>query len=137
MDKIVLTLSLLIVLFNGNAQSCDQKASPTDVSKMTALIGEWNGEFTDSGKTQPLSMKFYIENSELKARVTNRLVLTNIETVDVSLCSTNKFHFFGTRINGEFFAYNARLIEGELVGNYKVGKACLKENLTSFKLKKK
>lgn len=136
MNKFILTLLLLIIFSNSNAQTCEQKAPPDDVKRMTALIGEWNGEFTDAGTTRPISMKFYIQDGELKATVTNRALINGSETADVSLCSTNKFHFFSTRISGEFFAYNARLVNGALIGNYKVGRRCLKENPTSFTLTK-
>jgi hypothetical protein len=136
MHKFGLTLVMLIMLSSGYAQTCEQKAPPEDVNKMSALIGEWIGEFTDSETTHTISMKFYIENEELKAHVTNRSILTGSETADVSLCSTNKFHFFGSRINGEFFTYNARLVNGNLIGNYKIGKNCSKENRTSFNMTK-
>jgi hypothetical protein len=136
MLKVGITLLLLMGISISYAQTCDQKAPPGDIEKMSVLIGEWTGEFTDSGTPQPMSIKFFIDGNELKAEVTNHSFVTRSEIADVSLCSTNKFHFFGSRINGDFFTYNARMMNGELVGNYKVGRNCSKENSTSFRLKK-
>jgi hypothetical protein len=103
---------------------------------MHALLGEWRGEFTDRVKTYSLSVKFYEANQELKVKITNRGLMSGDVLADASLCSTNKFHFFGRKIDGESFTYNARLINGELVGDYKVGESCSKENRSSFKLRK-
>lgn len=136
MSKIALTYVLLATLSYTYAQTCEQKAPPEDVKKMITLVGEWNGDFTDKGTTRPISIKFYIQDQELKAAVTNAVFPNISETMDVSLCSTDKFHFFSTRISGEYFVYNARLINGELVGTYHVGRTCLKENSTSFKMTK-
>ena len=104
--KIRLTLVLLAFLVDAYSQSCTQKAPPADVKKMQDLVGEWQGEFTDHGKTTSLSILFYEENQELKLKIAN--VTTPLYVVaNASLCSTNKFHFFGRRIDGQSFTYNA------------------------------
>ena len=137
MNRINFTLVILLaLLIRANAQSCSQKAPPADIQKMHALIGEWKGEFTDNVKTYSLFIKFYETNQELKVNITNDALMPGNALADASYCSTNKFHFFGQRIDGEIFRYNARLINGELVGDYAIGESCSKENRPSFKLKK-
>ena len=131
---------LLAFLVRANAQTCSQKAPPADVQKMRALVGEWHGEFTDNVKMYSLSVQFYEANQELKVKITNDALAGPVSErdalADASLCSTNKFHFFGQRIDGQSFRYNARLVNGELVGDYAIGESCSKENRSSFRLKK-
>ncbi|HEU5292186.1 MAG TPA: hypothetical protein VFU05_16160 [Cyclobacteriaceae bacterium] len=137
MNKISLTILVLLAMAaNGNAQSCNQKASPADVQKMHALLGEWKGEFVDNARTYSLFIKFYETNNELKVSITNAALMPGKAFADASLCSTNKFHFFGKRIDGEVFRYNAWLKNGELVGDYAIGESCAKEGRPAFKLKK-
>jgi hypothetical protein len=137
MYKISFTVVVLLAFFmNAHAQTCSQKAPPADVQKMQALIGEWQGEFTDTFKTYSLSIKFYETNQELKVKITTDALNVGNALADASLCSTNKFHFFGERIDGQVFRYNARLENGELVGDYAIGDSCSKENRSAFKLKK-
>jgi len=137
MHTIKLTVVALALFINGYAQTCNQKAPPSDVKKMSALVGVWNGDFNDSGKNYLITIKFYEENQELKAQITNAAKTLRGDVVDVSLCSTDKFHFFGTGINGESFTYNARLVGEDLVGDLKIGESCSKENRGTFKLHKK
>jgi hypothetical protein len=132
---------LLAFLLRAHAQTCSQKAPPADVQKMHALVGDWRGEFTDNVKMYSLSVQFYETNQELKVKITNDALMTGPVgsrdvLADASLCSTNKFHFFGQRIDGQSFRYNARLVNGELVGDYAIGESCSKENRSSFRLKK-
>ena len=133
-------LSLILVLLTStiivNAQTCTQKAPPGDVKKMAALIGDWQGEFTNGMQTLKVFFRFYEENQELKVRITNINQAPRDIIADASLCSTNKFHFFGQRVNGESFAYNARLVNGELIGDLRIGDSCSKENRNTFKLQK-
>ena len=136
MKNICLAIVLLTFLTNVHAQTCTQKAPPEDVQKMHALLGEWRGEFTDKEKTHSLSVRFYEVNQELKVKINNAGLMPGEALADASMCSTNKFHFFGQKIDGEKFTYNARLINSELVGDYRVGESCSKENRSSFKLKK-
>ena len=137
MNRISFTVAVLLAsLMNAHAQSCNQKAPPADVKKMQALIGEWKGEFTDKTKTYSLSFQFYESNQELKVKILNAGLTPGNSFADASYCSTNKFHFFGNRLDGEVFRYNAWLKNGELVGDYAIGESCSKENRSAFKLKK-
>jgi hypothetical protein len=136
MRRISFTLVLLAFFINARAQSCNEKAPAEDIRKMQALIGEWQGEFVDHGKTSTLTIQFYESNQELKVKITNSGLTPGEALADASLCSTNKFHFFGQRIDGQSFRYNARLVNGELVGDYAVGESCAKENRSTFKLHK-
>jgi hypothetical protein len=137
MNKIsFIVLFVLALSTNVKAQSCNQKAPPADVQKMHALLGEWKGEFVDNAKTYSLSIKFYEANNELKLKITNAALVPGNSIADASLCSTDKFHFFGRRIDGEVFRYNARLKNGELVGDYAIGESCAKDGRPAFKLKK-
>ena len=112
MYKISFTIALLASFMNANAQTCTVKAPPADVQKMHDLIGEWRGEFTDKTKTYSLTVQFYETNQELKVKITNGALTPGDALADASLCSINKFHFFGQRLDGEHFRYNARLING-------------------------
>src|SRR5688572_33346787 len=103
---------------------------------MHALLGEWKGEFVDNAKTYSLAIKFYEANNELKLKITNAALMPGNSIADASLCSTDKFHFFGRRIDGEVFRYNAWLKNGELVGDYAIGESCAKDGRPAFKLKK-
>ena len=137
MHTIKLTVVALAIFINGYAQKCDQKAPPSDVKKMAALVGVWTGEFKDSGENYLISIKFYEENLALKAQITTTAKASGGDMADVSLCSTNKFHFFGKRLNGESFAYNANLVGEDLVGDLRIGDSCSKEGRATFKLQKK
>src|SRR5690242_14428563 len=137
MKRISFTIVVLLAsLINANAQSCSQKAPPVDVQKMHSMLGEWRGEFTDNAKTYSLSIQFYESDHELKVKISNDALMPGNAFADASLCSTNKFHFFGKRIDGEVFRYNARLVNGELIGDYAIGESCAKDGRPSFKLKK-
>ena len=136
MNKISLTIALLAFVPTGFAQTCDQPAPPEDVKKMSALVGTWTGEFEYSGKKHKISFMFLEENQELKAHITNAAHTSAGYTADASLCSVNKFHFFGTKVTGEYFTYHSRLVDGELVGVYKIGRVCSKDNQGTFKLQK-
>jgi hypothetical protein len=136
MYQLSLILVLLTSTISGIAQSCNQKAPPGDVKKMAALIGDWQGEFTNEKETLRVFFKFYEDDQELKVRITNTAQASWDIIADASLCSTNKFHFFGQRVNGESFAYNARLVNGELIGDLRIGDSCSKENRNTFKLQK-
>lgn len=136
MNRIGFASIVLLASLSANAQSCSQKAPPADVQKMHALLGEWKGEFTDNAKTYSLAIQFYESNHELKVKIANDALMPGNTIADASLCSTNKFHFFGKRIDGEVFRYNARLINGELVGDYAIGESCAKDGRPAFKVKK-
>src|SRR5688572_17075816 len=117
MREIYLTIALLAFVSQGYAQTCDNPAPPADVRKMSELAGTWSGEFEDSGKKYKISIAFHEDSQQMKAQITNAAHISAGYTADISLCSVNKFHIFGTRINGEVFTYNARLVNGELVGD--------------------
>jgi len=136
MRKIVLTIPLIAFLVNGYSQTCDQPAPPEDVQKMSGLLGTWSGEFEDAGKKYQVAIVFYKEGEQLKAQITNDAHWTKSYLANVSLCSTNKFHFFGSKVDGESFRYNARLSNDVLTGNYKRGQTCSTENQGLFKLQK-
>jgi hypothetical protein len=137
MRTIIVLLVLLAFLSNAKAQSCTQKAPPADVKKMANLVGEWQGEFTtEQNKTHSLSITFYEEGQELKVKITNVALMSRDARADISLCSPDKFHVFGKRSDGESFTYNARLVNGELVGDYKIGESCSKENRSAFTVRK-
>lgn len=136
MYRIIFTFVLMAFLITAHAQTCSDKASPADVKEMKNLLGKWQGEFVDKEKTYSLSITFYETNQELKVKIANADLTTGDALADASLCSNNKFHFFGKRIDGQSFRYNARLVNGELIGDYAIGDSCSKENRSSFKLKK-
>src|SRR5688572_17322394 len=116
MYRISLTFVLLAFLMSSHAQSCSEKAPPADKQKMEVLLGKWEVEFIDNGKSYPLSIKFYEANQELKVKITTAALLTSDMLADASLCSTNNFHFFGHSLDEPSFRYNARLVNGELIG---------------------
>jgi hypothetical protein len=136
MSQMIVTLVLLAFFLKVDAQTCSQKAPPADVKKMQSLVGEWRGEFTADRKTHSVAFVFYEENQELKVKISNNAFALAAVQADASLCSIDKFHFFGRGVAGEVFTYNARLVNGELLGDYKIGESCSKENRSSFKLQK-
>lgn len=134
--KTLLGLLFIMGYVSGFAQSCDVKASGSDVKKMTELKGEWRGEFIEGGITHPIRIVIVEQNGDLKAFISNSGTIPKEETADISLCSERKYHFFGKRLSGDDFRYNLRLVDNQLVGNFQIGLNCSKENRSTFTLRR-
>ena len=138
--KSILTPALIVLTVLASdavtGQVCGKKLSKDDVHDIKELVGTWSGEIKSGNGVYPLSISIQPQGEELLVKIEDASLPIKKLKAAVSICSTDKYHFYGLLPSGERFSYSPRLKNGMLTGSYQIGEVC-SLNKPTFNLKRR